>query len=69
MASGGLASEPAVVPAPVDDGQEQSTEERVYYGLHWRKELNWRALGFEFVEEGEGAADASEEKTDIVFHA
>ncbi|KAL3466541.1 hypothetical protein BJX64DRAFT_284478 [Aspergillus heterothallicus] len=24
---------------------------RQYYGLHWRKELNWRALGFEFVED------------------
>ncbi|KAJ5833090.1 hypothetical protein N7474_001401 [Penicillium riverlandense] len=70
MASGGLASEPVVAPTPVDEGQEQSTEERMYYGLHWRKELNWRALGFEFVEEEEeGAGDASEEKTDIVFHA
>ncbi|KAJ5619630.1 hypothetical protein N7510_003614 [Penicillium lagena] len=69
MASGGLASEPVIVPTPVDEGQEQSTEERMYYGLHWRKELNWRALGFEFVEEGEGAGDASEEKTGIVFHA
>ncbi|KAL2808190.1 hypothetical protein BJX63DRAFT_42228 [Aspergillus granulosus] len=25
---------------------------RQYYGLHWRKELNWRALGFEFVQDG-----------------
>ena len=21
------------------------------YGLHWRAELNWRAVGFEFVED------------------
>ncbi|BDD58049.1 hypothetical protein MAP00_003359 [Monascus purpureus] len=26
-------------------------ERRNYYGLHWRKELNWRALAFEFVED------------------
>ncbi|GLA41503.1 tRNA-specific adenosine deaminase subunit tad3 [Aspergillus niger] len=46
-----------------DDG----SVEREYYGLHWRKELNWRALGFEFVEElenGEGSAELG-----VAFHA
>jgi len=33
---------------------EEETVDRLFYGLHWRKELNWRALGFEFVED-EGA--------------
>lgn len=34
------------------------------YGLHWRAELNWRAVGFEFVEveEGDGREEAE-------FHA
>lgn len=33
--------------------EEKSTgqDQRNYYGLHWRKELNWRALCFEFVED------------------
>lgn len=30
------------------------------YGLHWRRELNWRAIGFEFIEEGEGGDADSE---------
>ncbi|KAL5335295.1 hypothetical protein BJX70DRAFT_375504 [Aspergillus crustosus] len=35
-------------------GEQEASEKpkRLYYGLHWRKELNWRALGFEFIEEG-----------------
>ena len=41
------------------------TDDRLYYGLHWRKELNWRALGFEFVEETDGV-DGSE---GVAFHA
>ncbi|KAL4899998.1 hypothetical protein BDW74DRAFT_188719 [Aspergillus multicolor] len=68
MVMGGLASEPVVKPVPVTDEnteQEQHHDEnmtgqgeppkqgRLYYGLHWRKELNWRALGFEFVEGSE----------------
>ncbi|KAE8157522.1 hypothetical protein BDV40DRAFT_44988 [Aspergillus tamarii] len=39
---------------------------RLYYGLHWRKELNWRALGFEFVEEGVTEQSAEE---GLAFHA
>lgn len=33
------------------------------YGLHWREELNWRAIGFEFLESGrgEGKADGKKE--------
>lgn len=64
MKSGGIASEPIVGPTSASEdevGQTnkeenesvvESTEgrDRLYYGLHWRKELNWRALGFEFVE-------------------
>lgn len=49
----------------VGETQKDDTGEREkYYGLHWRKELNWRALGFEFVEEG-----ASVESEAVVFHA
>lgn len=36
----------------------------IYYGLHWRKELNWRALGFEFVED-----NSSLDVTGVAFHA
>lgn len=36
-----------------------------YYGLHWRKELNWRALGFEFAEEGSARVESASD----VFHA
>ncbi|KAK6812161.1 nucleosidedeaminase [Aspergillus parasiticus SU-1] len=41
-------------------------EGRLYYGLHWRKELNWRALGFEFVEDGVTEKSAEE---GLAFHA
>ncbi|KNG87724.1 tRNA-specific adenosine-34 deaminase subunit Tad3 [Aspergillus nomiae NRRL 13137] len=40
--------------------------QRMYYGLHWRKELNWRALGFEFVEDGVTEKSAEE---GLAFHA
>ncbi|KAJ5216921.1 hypothetical protein N7468_009929 [Penicillium chermesinum] len=49
------------------DEDVDKAPERVYYGLHWRKELNWRALGFEFVED-----DVSEESStgvNVAFHA
>jgi tRNA-specific adenosine deaminase 3 len=70
MVTGGLASAPVVV--PVADGDESDTveesgqPERLYYGLHWRKELNWRALGFEYIEEGEDEERAYDE---VSYHA
>ncbi|PYI32331.1 hypothetical protein BP00DRAFT_160177, partial [Aspergillus indologenus CBS 114.80] len=80
MVSGGLASEPVVKPVPVEAGsdhpveeeaeggtEEASTTNREYYGLHWRKELNWRALGFEFVAAGESEGASAE--TGVAFHA
>ncbi|KAJ5726615.1 uncharacterized protein N7483_007972 [Penicillium malachiteum] len=71
MRSGGLASEPVI--SPVLDDQDQAQEqvgddERLYYGLHWRKELNWRALGFEFVEEGQDG-EVNEDEGGVVFNA
>ncbi|KAF7719276.1 Uncharacterized protein PECH_004791 [Penicillium ucsense] len=79
LPSGGIASEPIVRPTRDEhapkEGEHQG-EHREYYGLHWRKELNWRALGYEFVETelneaGEGATaltkDGSQE--DVIFHA
>ncbi|PWY91280.1 hypothetical protein BO70DRAFT_329728 [Aspergillus heteromorphus CBS 117.55] len=44
----------------------EPAKSREYYGLHWRKELNWRALGFEFVEERPVAVRAEE---GVAFHA
>lgn len=32
------------------------------YGLHWREELNWRAIGFEFFESGGGEGKAEREE-------
>jgi tRNA-specific adenosine deaminase 3 len=88
MPSGGIASEPVVKPTPMDYdsgwGVEEKideepkeaakTEDRLYYGLHWRKELNWRALGFEFVEddgkEDEGAVSGlNGDDENLNFHA
>ncbi|KAJ5911167.1 uncharacterized protein N7473_000470 [Penicillium subrubescens] len=88
MPSGGIASEPVVKPTPMDYdsgwGAEEKideepkeaakTEDRLYYGLHWRKELNWRALGFEFVEddekEDEGAVSGlNDDDENLNFHA
>ncbi|KAJ5710516.1 hypothetical protein N7488_004672 [Penicillium malachiteum] len=70
MKSGGLASEPVISPVLDDEQQEeeqeQEADERLYYGLHWRKELNWRALGFEFVEEGH---EDVEDQDGVVFNA
>jgi tRNA-specific adenosine deaminase 3 len=66
MPSGGIASEPVVEPtlsewdSDKDDvWKVDKPEDRMYYGLHWRKELNWRALGFEFLE-GEAYEEDSE---------
>jgi tRNA-specific adenosine deaminase 3 len=55
--------------------ETEKTEDRLYYGLHWRKELNWRALGFEFVEdesdqEDEGAVSGlNGDDENLNFHA
>lgn len=82
MVSGGIASEPVVTPV-CDDDEESDTESientgdksrdprnnRKYYGLHWRKELNWRALGFEFVEDGVSFEMGIEGETGVAFHA
>ncbi|KAL4761459.1 putative tRNA-specific adenosine-34 deaminase subunit Tad3 [Aspergillus foveolatus] len=56
------------VPRDNEDTQSQKPS-RLYYGLHWRKELNWRALGFEFVEESveKGAVTLAEEG--LAFYA
>ncbi|RAL11404.1 putative tRNA-specific adenosine-34 deaminase subunit Tad3 [Aspergillus homomorphus CBS 101889] len=79
MVSGGLASEPVVKPVPVEteggesteaseDKEDDSEKTREYYGLHWRKELNWRALGFEFVAENDSTGESCAEKG-VPFHA
>ncbi|KAJ5105204.1 hypothetical protein NUU61_002551 [Penicillium alfredii] len=54
----------ATTGADAETGTNESLDERIYYGLHWRKELNWRALGFEFLEDEE-----LENKTAVVFNA
>ncbi|KAJ5645459.1 hypothetical protein N7507_011470 [Penicillium longicatenatum] len=82
MKSGGIASEPVVVPTSdpdpwVDDAETGDTDEksgededeRLYYGLHWRKELNWHALGFEFVEYEDEDEEVDDESDDVVFNA
>ena len=58
MVTGGLASEPIV-------GERC----RIYYGLHWRKELNWRALAFEFVNEDPSSSALNETFGRVDFHA
>ncbi|PYH42632.1 putative tRNA-specific adenosine-34 deaminase subunit Tad3 [Aspergillus saccharolyticus JOP 1030-1] len=51
-------------------GEPASKQAREYYGLHWRKELNWRALGFEFVAAGDGPNDeGSSAESGVAFHA
>lgn len=75
LESGGLSSEPVVGPvadeldraAEADVSAVDGQDERGYYGLHWRKELNWRALGFEFVEDGD--VEVKSEAGRPVFHA
>ena len=52
------------------DKSRDPRNNRKYYGLHWRKELNWRALGFEFVEDGYSFEEMGIEGEDgIAFHA
>ncbi|PLN84615.1 hypothetical protein BDW42DRAFT_162350 [Aspergillus taichungensis] len=88
MSTGGLASEAAAFHPVADSGdgdgleggddeteeKEDQDDKRLYYGLHWRKELNWRALGFEFVEaDGAVAAatggDGDGDGDGVQFHA
>lgn len=72
LKSGGLASEPmdtrktVLANGDVDVDASLLAEDREYYGLHWRKELNWRALGFEFVEDEDDENFLPEE---VTFHA
>ncbi|CAI7677329.1 unnamed protein product [Penicillium pancosmium] len=72
LKSGGLASGPVetqnavLANGDVDADASQLREDREYYGLHWRKELNWRALGFEFVED---VVDENFPPEQIAFHA
>ncbi|OJJ35673.1 hypothetical protein ASPWEDRAFT_51657 [Aspergillus wentii DTO 134E9] len=85
LVTGGLASEPVISPTADDDEAEpevydepEGTKDksidprtnRKYYGLHWRKELNWRALGFEFVEESQPLDEEGiEGEKGVAFHA
>lgn len=84
MVTGGIASEPVVSPVCDDNEDEEEITElientgdksrdprnnRKYYGLHWRKELNWRALGFEFVEDGCSFETGIEGEDGVAFHA
>ncbi|OKL58991.1 hypothetical protein UA08_05912 [Talaromyces atroroseus] len=70
LRSGGLASSSPPYPLEQEDGhshdeKKKTTEDRdVYYGLHWRAELNWRAMCFEFVQGDEDARDGVEEVGD-----
>lgn len=62
-----------VLPGKANEGSPEGQEggqgaRKQYYGLHWRKELNWRSLGFEFVEEGEGSSYAGGQES-VPFHA
>ena len=34
-----------------EDEVKPTRKRETYYGLHWRKELNWRAMCFEFVDD------------------
>lgn len=57
---------------PIENTGDKSRDpqnNRKYYGLHWRKELNWRALGFEFVEDGVSFEMGIEGETGVAFHA
>ncbi|KAJ5092732.1 hypothetical protein N7456_008593 [Penicillium angulare] len=74
MKSGGLASEPVVFPVADCEGEESSDavnpgNDRLYYGLNWRRELNWRALGFEFVEDEDEEQIVNASEDEVVFNA
>lgn len=76
MVTGGLASEPVISPVPVteaesdqnEDGHDSESKRRPYYGLHWRKELNWRALGFEFIQDEQSGSEPLA-ADGVAFHA
>ncbi|BCR83907.1 putative tRNA-specific adenosine-34 deaminase subunit Tad3 [Aspergillus chevalieri] len=51
------------------DKSRDTRNNRKYYGLHWRKELNWRALGFEFVEDAVSFEMGIEGEAGVAFHA
>lgn len=66
----------AQTPQEAGDEEKMSNQrQRNYYGLHWRKELNWRALCFEFVEDDETGNiddndhDSGGQNDDDVFNA
>lgn len=68
LVTGGLASEPTITttatttaePSTEINDNNKLTPRENYYGLFWRKELNWRAMCFEFVEDDEGEIKAEE---------
>ncbi|PKX94570.1 putative tRNA-specific adenosine-34 deaminase subunit Tad3 [Aspergillus novofumigatus IBT 16806] len=67
----GPETEPEEPESKAQMGESESADpatNRKYYGLHWRKELNWRALGFEFVEDDD-LARCTESQTGVAFHA
>lgn len=35
------------------------------YGLHWREELNWRAMGFEFIETRSNTTDYDQDRDKV----
>ncbi|CRG83175.1 hypothetical protein PISL3812_00524 [Talaromyces islandicus] len=50
LVTGGLASEPTSIATKAHQ-PTAGTRDNNYYGLFWRKELNWRAMCFEFVQD------------------
>lgn len=77
MKTGGLSTEPITSGLEMDSDEEDcGHEHRVppkdvrekYYGMHYREELNWRALGFEFIEEEE-KPPMVEWDDNVEFHA
>ncbi|QKX64276.1 uncharacterized protein TRUGW13939_11449 [Talaromyces rugulosus] len=51
LVTGGLASEPAAAATAQPSSEANTNRANNYYGLFWRKELNWRAMCFEFVQD------------------
>ncbi|KAK2795459.1 tRNA-specific adenosine deaminase subunit tad3 [Onygenales sp. PD_12] len=63
----------AVVVLQPTGREDAALDPEVGYGLHWRRELNWRAVGFRFLlEEGGGDGEGEGEGEGLergVFHA